>query len=114
MKMTATWLQNQDIAYDVPISIRWEDGRIATYEEFCAHYGDTSFMGETQDGSQQMHIFPDVVAEAYYCPYGHIWGLRGDGVEPVTLGLTDANATDQEIGSAVLRLSMLYRINIRR
>jgi len=34
------------------------------------------------------HNFPDIIAEVYFCPFAHVGGIEGDGVEPASLVLT--------------------------
>lgn len=114
MKLTATWLMEQDPNYDMPNSICWDDGRLGTYEEFREHYSDTSFSTDTPNGSHQMHIFPDIVGEVYYCEFGRVWGLRGEGVNATSLGLTDPVASDNQIYCALLSLPIQYRATITR
>jgi len=76
MTLTATWLKGQNPLYDLPISIVWEDGRPATSKEFHAHHDDTQVREDT-DGRQQIHIYPEIVAQVYYCPFGRVWGMHG-------------------------------------
>ena len=114
MKITATWKNDGDPSVDAPSTITLEDGRPGTIDDLHAHTGDTYLLARPEDGTTQMHIYPEVIASAYFCTFGRVWGLKGDGVPPVALGLTNVNATDQEILGAASRLQMKYRIRIVR
>ena len=114
MKLTATWKKGLDPDVDAPTSIKWEDGHRGTVDELRAHNRDTYCLTDLDDGATQMDIFPEIIAEAYFCEFGGCWGLRGEGVEATALRLTDTNATDQQIYSALFSLPMIYRAVIRR
>ena len=62
----------------------------------------------------EWHIYPEIVGEVYWCPYGRVWGIRGDGVEPDSLPLDDPDATDGQIEIALMALPMRYRVRIVR
>jgi len=112
--LIAVWLKTQEPGFDYPHSIFWEDGREATEKDFHAHRRDTRISVATKSGGRRWHLFPDVVAEAYYCPFGGSWGLRGDCVEPESLGVTNPLATDDEIDNAISALPIEYRVKIVR
>lgn len=114
MRLTARWENGSDASVDMPTTITFEDGRRGTLDDLRAHNRDTYCLSHPDDRTTQMDIFPEIVASAYFCEFGGVWGLKGDGVQPVALGLTDVNATDQEILSAAFRLAMKYRIKIVR
>jgi hypothetical protein len=88
------------------------------FQELKGHQGMPPVL---QAMSEEAGILPNEdpddeteLAEAKFCEFGRVWGLKGDEVQPVALGLTDANATDQEILTAASRLPMKYRIRIIR
>ncbi len=114
MKLTATWKVGRDPSVDTPDSIKWEDGRWGTVTELHAHNRDTYLLTHPDDGTTQMVIYPEIVAEVSYCDFGCCWGLKGDGVGTAALSLRDPNATDQQIYSALYALPMKYRVNIKR
>jgi hypothetical protein len=114
MKLIATWLPTQEPDIEAPHSIIWEDGSTASMEDYNAHCGDTSFCVATDIGGWEWHIFPDITAEVFYCPHGRVWGLRGDGVVPTSLYITDPHATDSELQSALVSLLTWYRTKIVR
>ena len=114
MKLTASWKKGRDPSADAPSTIRWEDGRRGTVADLRAHNRDTYCLPHPEDGSTQMDIFPEIIGEAFFCEFGGCWGVRGEGVEATALRLTDRNATDQQIYSAVFSLPIKYRVNIQR
>ena len=114
MKLTASWKNGTHPSSDAPTSIMWEDGRPGTIDDLDAHNRDTYYITNPEENCTQMHIFTEIVAEAKFCEFGRVWGLNGDGVQPVALGLTNVNATDQEILSAAFHLPIKYRIRIVR
>ena len=114
MRLTASWKNGNHPSSDAPTSIRWEDGRRGTPADLRAHNRDTYCMTHFDDGTTQMVIYPEIVAEVSYCEFGGCWGLNGDGVETAALHLTDRNATDQQIYSALYSLPTKYRAVIQR
>jgi hypothetical protein len=114
MKLIATWLSSQEPACDAPHSVMWGDGHAATMGEFWEHCEDTRLCIVTDGGGLEWHFFPDVIAEVFYCPRGRVWGVRGDGVEPASLYVTDPDATDAEIHWALGALPIWYRARIVR
>jgi hypothetical protein len=92
----------------------WEDGRIGTFEELRVHRNDTHRLIRRADGSSELHVYTEVVGEVYYCPYGGVWGIRGEGVEMTSLPLEDPHASDCEIELALVALPMHYRVRISR
>jgi hypothetical protein len=114
MKLIATWLSTQEPASQAPHELTWGDGQRATTAEYEEHCGDTRFCVTLDDGRFQWHLFPDVVAEVYFCPYGKVWGVRGSGIERASLYVTDPDATDAEICWALSALPITYRAKIAR
>jgi hypothetical protein len=112
--LIATWLNTQVPGFDCPHSVFWEDGSEAAEKDHYAHRRDTCISVAIKSGGRHWHLFPDVVAEAYYCPHGRVWGVRGDGIEPESLGITDPLATDDEINNAISALPIEYRVKITR
>ena len=114
MRLTATWENGSDPSVDMPASIMWEDGRPGTLDDLREHNRDTYCLTHPEEGCTQMDIFPEIVAQVSYCEWGCCWGIKGYGVETAALQLTDQNATDQQIHSALFSLPMKYRAVIHR
>jgi hypothetical protein len=114
MKLIATWLESQVSTLEDPHSVIWEDGRSATMKEFWEHSDDTRLCIAVNGGDIEWHLFPDVVAEVYWCRHGRVWGVRGDGVEPRSLWVTDPNASDYELECALSANPIVYRARIVR
>ena len=85
MRLTATWENGSDPSVDAPNSIKWEDGRTGTLEDLRAHNRDTYSLTHPEDATTQMDIYSEIIAEAKFCEFGGVWGLNGDGVQPVAL-----------------------------
>ena len=114
MKLTATWSKGKELFVDLPNSIKWEDGRKGTLDDLRVHSRNTYTFVDMPNGDQRMLMFPEIVAEVYFCQYGKCWGIRGTDVEPIALPITDPNATDQQLQHALFSLPMKYRVNIVR
>ena len=114
MRLTAIWKKGNHPSSDAPTSIQWEDGRRGTLDDLREHNLDTYCLIHLEDGTTQMDIFPEIVTEVTYCDFGGCWGIKGDGVETAALQLTDRNATDQQIYSALYSLPTKYRAVIHR
>lgn len=113
MKLTAIWVPGTTLD-DLPDHVVWEDGRTGTIEEYLDHRNGTYRLVRRKNGRTEMHIFPEIVAEAYYCAYGRTWGVRGDGVEATSIPVNDPEATDSQIRIALMSVPMNYRVRITR
>ena len=114
MKLTAKWYKGRNPKRDPPDLLLWEDGRVGTFEELRVHRDDTHRVIRRADGSSELHIYTEIIGEVYYCPYGQIWGIRGEGVEMASLPLDDSRASDWDIELALVALPMHYRVKIVR
>ena len=114
MKLIATWLKTQEPDLEDPHSVVWGDGRTATLEEYWAHSDDTRICVVPEGGGLAYHLFPDIVAEVFWCRHGRVWGVRGDGVESSSLYVTDPNASDHALQSALSAMPIVYRAKIVR
>jgi len=70
--LIATWLSSQQPGFDLPDAAFWEDGSPATEDDYFEHRRDTRIRVATKCGGSKWLLFPDVVAEAFYCPYGQV------------------------------------------
>jgi hypothetical protein len=114
MKLIATWLKNQEPARDAPHSVLWGDVHPVTLEEYRAHIEDTKLCVALDDGRFEWHYFPDVDVTVFYCQVGRVWGIRGDGIEPASLYVTDPSASDMELYWALGALPIWYQAKIVR
>jgi hypothetical protein len=114
VKLTAKWRRGRDPTCDPPDFLLWEDGRTGDFEELRVHRNDTHRLIRRADGTSEMHIYTEVTGEVYYCPYGQVWGIRGEGVEADSLPLDDPHASDLAIELALIALPMHYRVKIVR
>ena len=114
MKLVATWLNSQESTLEDPHTVVWDDGHTATTKEFREHSDDTRLCIAQKGGGIEWHLFPDVVAEVFWCRHGRVWGVRGDGVEPASLYVTDPNATDDVLQWALSTMQIVYRAKIVR
>lgn len=114
MKLIATWLPDQDTCDDDPHSVRWEDGSVATVADYIEHSVGTNMWFDNSDGSQELHMLPEVVADVTYDRLAGHWSLSGPGVCPNTLNLSDPHAKDDEIIAELFTFPIVYRARIRR
>ncbi len=114
MKLIASWAKDEDDNFGSPDLVWWADGSPATLQDYGHHVFDTNYWVDKGAAGTELHMCPEIVAEAYYCPWGRTWGIRGDGVIPTSLGLTDPEASDSQIRSMLSALPTAYRCVIRR
>jgi hypothetical protein len=114
VKLVATWLKSQESTLEDPHTVTWDDGHTATMKEFWDHSDDTRLCIAQKGGGIEWHLFPDVVAEVYWCRHGRVWGIRGDGVEPASLYVNDPNASDDVLEFALNAMPVVYRAKINR
>lgn len=114
MKLIAFWSEGQDTYYDAPAMIRWGDGSTATSETYREHMYDSHFWVEKGHFGHEKHMFPDVVAHVTFDLFGGVWAAKGHGVELMGLNLTDPDASDDQIYSALNTGHMTYRMVVHR
>jgi hypothetical protein len=114
MKLIAKWKSELDPAHDEPSSVVWEDGTLATLNDYRTHELDTHRLHVSDEGEVQRHMHPDIVAEITYEPNVHDWVMRGQDVNSAALELHDPNATDVQILAEVFTFPTVYRHRIIR
>jgi hypothetical protein len=113
--LVAVWLKiDGDDFMDAPDIVRWGDGSAAAKQEYFDHCLDTHRILDEPEGGLTMVIYLDVVADVKYDPVAKVWGASGGEVEEVSLGLTDPDATDGQIISALHTFRIVYRAEIHR
>lgn len=114
MNLIAYWTLPHDEYHDAPSFVRWADGTPATMADYDRHRLDTRKLIDRGSEGQELYIWPGVVAEVYWCPWGRTWGVRGQGVEATGLNLTNEYATDGEILAQISQLEISYRYTVTR
>jgi hypothetical protein len=109
MNLIAVWKNTKDEYYDPPTSVYWSDGSPATLKDYDDHRLDTRKLIDDGPRGHQLYIWPDIVAEVYFCPWGKNWGMRGNGVKSCSLGLTDRDVTEDQIVAALSAFPITYR-----
>ena len=62
----------------------------------------------------EQHFFPDIVAEVYFDQRTRFWSLRGRGVIPWRMELTDPNVKDDQIIAELSTYNIVCRARILR
>jgi hypothetical protein len=63
LALIAKWKTNDDVTYELPDLVQWEDGTPATYDDYFKHLGDThTWLSNPQDGLE-WRGYPDIVAD---------------------------------------------------
>jgi hypothetical protein len=106
--LTAKWGLEQDIAYDDPQNVYWNDDRPADFEQYLAHRSDTRVFVLTEDGVE-LRMYPAIIADVRYDAFHRLWFVVPRGGDPISLDLSDPDATDEEIRAALLLLPLTYR-----
>lgn len=113
LSLIARWRENQDFGIESPAEVCWGDGSAATLEDFLKHEFDTHTYLDKGEWIEQ-HFFPNIVAEVYFDYTIRHWTLRGRGVIPRRMQLTDPNAKDEEILMELSTYKIVYRAKIFR
>ncbi len=109
--LIASWRKEQDPLVDPPDVVTWADGSPATIENYNEHRSDTfSWDLDSADAPRRI-IRPSLVANARYDPIAGAWVIGGHGVQRRVLGITDPNATEQEIAMEMSDWSTVYRLD---
>ena len=114
MVLIALWHRDQDFSIEEPLALRWHDGSVATMEDFHEHRFDTHTFVTPSAQNVEQHMFPSIVAQVLYEESVGVWQLRGRGVIPRTLSLTDPSAGDDDIFAELSTFSIVYRASIIR
>jgi hypothetical protein len=97
LALIATWTMGQDPTVDLPASVKWQDGALATVSDYLKHLTDTfTWDLESADGPRRI-IRPSIVATASYDQIAGAWTISGHGVTRAVLDVSDPHATDEEI-----------------
>jgi hypothetical protein len=112
--LIAKWSFEQDPVLENPSSVFWGDGRTATLRDYEHHRSDTRELVETPDGALELRMYPGIVAYVCYDGYQRLWFVVPPDGEPLSLDLSEPDATDAEITSALADLPILYRAVIHR
>jgi hypothetical protein len=114
MDLIASWNKPEDEYYEAPDAVKWANGSQATLADYERHIDDTKCWIEDGIKGRVLLLCPDVVAVVSYDPYGGVWAVTGDGVEPRGLDLCDPNASDSQINCALNSGVWTYRMIIHR
>jgi hypothetical protein len=111
--LVARWTSDQDPTIDAPHSIFWGDGRGASLQDYIDHQLDTHELVETP-GGLEVRMYPWIIGDVRYDAYARTWFVAVPGQDPVSLDLTDHEASDSEIRTALYQLPMVFRSVIHR
>jgi hypothetical protein len=114
MTLIARWTLAQEHAFDPPDAVFRGDGRPATYQDYLDHAGDTHELVDSPDGSLEKRMYPWITADVRYDGYANLWFVVATGQQPISLDLSDVNATDSEITAALYELPLVYKSRIWR
>ncbi len=114
MALVAKWTPKQDSCHEPPNSVKWEDGTLATQNDYFEHLTDTYRCVADPTGAIEMHIFPGVVADVRFDEVAGGWAVSGPSVISVALGLTDPTASDSQIIAELFTFPVVYRAQIHR
>jgi hypothetical protein len=114
MRLIATWTKDQDVGTELPSSLKWEDGTVATLDDYEKHQLDTHSLHAHDDGGMECHMFGDIVAEVTFDRYAQDWVVTGPDIASVGLELHDPNAKDEQIIAELYTFPLVYRADIIR
>jgi hypothetical protein len=112
--LIARWTSTQDPAVDRPQAIFWDDGRPATHQDYLDHREDTHELLEGPDDNLERRMYPSLIADVRYDGYVQLWFVVPPDHEPLSLDLSDINATDDQIISTLYEFPMVYKARIWR
>jgi hypothetical protein len=114
VKLIAEWTTSQDTSVEHPRSVRWEDGRTATLDDYIKHSVDTHVFCEDYPDRIELHMFPDIVADVTYDKFAGSWVVKDAGFGGWSLDIADPEAKYDELIAAVATFPVVYRARIRR
>jgi hypothetical protein len=112
--LIARWTSTQDPGVDRPQAIFWDDGRPATHQDYLDHREDTHELLEGPDDNLERRMYPSLIADVRYDGYVQLWLVVPPDHEPLSLDLSDINATDDQIISTLYEFPMVYKARIWR
>jgi hypothetical protein len=105
---------NQRPLREFPRSLRWEDGTLASNEDYQSHILDTyAITGDVKKG-MEIQMFPNILADISFDSGQGAWVMSGHAVIPLTLDLRNPNAPDDQIISKLSPRLVRYRAIIHR
>jgi hypothetical protein len=111
--LIARWNSGQDPAVDPPTTFTWGDGRTATEKDYHRYRDATREFVETDDGIEQ-RFYPDLIGHVRYDAFDGNWFVTAPNREPLSLDLSDPEATNEQLTAALADLPILYRAVIHR
>jgi hypothetical protein len=114
MILIASWAREQDQSVEDPQHVRWHDGGPATLNDYHQHKLDTHKIINDGNGTVELHMFTNIVADVSYDASIKAWTVTGRGVIPATLDITDPQAKDAEIQAELYTFPIVYRAVIKR
>ena len=114
MALIARWLRQEDTTLKTPHMVFWEDGTLATHDDYQKHLDDTHTWISNSPSGVELRIFPDIVADVRYDIWAGVWALSGESVRPAALSITDPNATCDQIVAELYTFPIVYRARIHR
>lgn len=111
--LIARWNLEQDPTIDPPQQVFWGDGRPATLQDYRDHHLDTHELVDTP-GGLELRMYPGIVGDVRFDSYARTWFVVVPGLDPISLDLSDHEASNSEIKAALYQLPIVYRSVIHR
>jgi hypothetical protein len=111
--LIAEWTIDQDPSIDPPRTVRWANGRPATYNDYLTHMVGTHTWVRGIN-RMELRMFPNIIADVHYNHSARTWVISGVDITPAALGLTDAEAPDDQIIVELYTCPIVYRARIYR
>jgi hypothetical protein len=112
--LTARWATDGNSTLEPPSLIWWADGTPATQDEYQKHLSDTHTWVITPLMSIERRVYPEIVADVWYCDATGSWVTSGQGVTAGSLELADRDTTDDQIRAELYTFPVIYRARIHR
>lgn len=112
--LLAIWPKGRCPMLEDPWRIVWGDRTPATLNDYHTHQHDTTIQRRTPQGATILYLYPDVIADLRWDPWGGRWSLTGAGIRPVALWVDDPRASEDLLQFAIRGLPIEYRVIIHR
>lgn len=113
MKLFAKWSRGQDPSCDNPIEIQWEDGRVASLDEYIRHLDDTHVIRIVNDRVVRI-TFPGLIADVRFDREISRWVCAAHGQSSIIMELSTHDVSDDQIVAELYTYPIVYKALIHR
>lgn len=112
--LVACWGSGKDRDVDPPDAVFRSNGRKADNQDVLDHADENHELVASANGFLDCLFQPSIVVDIRFDGYARLWFVVANGHEPVSLDLSDPEASDYQIVAALFELPTIFHAVIHR